>query len=223
TINGTGEIILRRPNTQAQIAEGPGGELTLGPGQTLRGIGQIAVPTTLEGMIAPGLSVGTLTINAPTTPITWEPTSILDVELASLSSHDKITGGTHAINGGTVNITLLDGYTPAPLTTHTLIRGADFGISGRFRTVTGPALPPPYVWKVGYPGNDVVVGATCPSEVNADFFLDILDFLDFIDDFSACENQPAPCGTRLDADYNGDTFVDILDFLDFIDAFASGC
>jgi predicted outer membrane repeat protein len=66
---------------------------------------------------------------------------------------------------------------------------------------------------------------TCPSDVNGDGDSDILDFLDFIDAFGACENQPAPCAgsSGVDADFNGDTLVDILDFLDFFDAFGIGC
>lgn len=65
----------------------------------------------------------------------------------------------------------------------------------------------------------------CPSDVNGDTESDILDFLDFIDSFGACENQPAPCAgsSGVDADYNGDTLVDIIDFLDFLDAFGIGC
>lgn len=52
---------------------------------------------------------------------------------------------------------------------------------------------------------------------------DILDFLDFIQDFSDCTNLPAPCGQFGDPDLNGDTNIDILDFLDFVDAFGQGC
>jgi len=65
----------------------------------------------------------------------------------------------------------------------------------------------------------------CPSDVNGDTESDILDFLDFIDSFGTCENQPAPCAgsSGVDADFNGDTAVDILDFLDFFDAFGTGC
>ncbi len=63
----------------------------------------------------------------------------------------------------------------------------------------------------------------CASDVNGDTISDILDFLDFLDSFGNCENQPAPCGTTVEADYNGDTIVDILDFLDFLDAFGTGC
>ncbi len=63
----------------------------------------------------------------------------------------------------------------------------------------------------------------CPADYNADITVDILDFLDFLDDFGSCEGSPAPCGTSGDADLNGDTIVDILDFLDFLDAFGQGC
>jgi len=67
------------------------------------------------------------------------------------------------------------------------------------------------------------VGLKCVADYNDDGLDDILDFLDFIDDFSSCEQQPAPCGAIFNSDLNGDTFVDILDFLDFMDAFSNGC
>jgi hypothetical protein len=59
-----------------------------------------------------------------------------------------------------------------------------------------------------------------PADHNNDGSIDILDFLDFIDDFSACDGLPAPCGTYGEADINGDGLVDILDFLDFFNAFS---
>ncbi len=52
---------------------------------------------------------------------------------------------------------------------------------------------------------------------------DILDFLDFFEDFSTCSSLPAPCGQFGNADVNGDDFVDILDFLDFMESFGQGC
>jgi hypothetical protein len=72
---------------------------------------------------------------------------------------------------------------------------------------------------------DNLIGSPCPSDVNGDTLSDILDFLDFLDSFGACDNLPAPCAgaSGVDADFNGDTFVDILDFLDFFDAFGTGC
>ncbi len=71
--------------------------------------------------------------------------------------------------------------------------------------------------------DNVLVSVPCGADYNDDAEVDILDFLDFIEDFAACENQPAPCGTLGNPDFNGDTLVDILDFLDFIDAFGTGC
>ena len=63
----------------------------------------------------------------------------------------------------------------------------------------------------------------CLSNYNCDGEVDILDFLDFIEDFSACENTPTPCGALGNPDVNGDEFIDILDFLDFLDRFSGGC
>ncbi len=63
----------------------------------------------------------------------------------------------------------------------------------------------------------------CLSNYNCDGLVDILDFLDFFEDFGACENTPTPCGSLGNPDVNGDDFVDILDFLDFFDAFGGGC
>lgn len=68
-----------------------------------------------------------------------------------------------------------------------------------------------------------VLGPRCAADYGGDTVVDILDFLDFIEDFAACQARPFPCGVLGDADINGDTLVDILDFLDFMDAFASGC
>ncbi len=63
----------------------------------------------------------------------------------------------------------------------------------------------------------------CAADYNADTELDVLDFLDFFDDFGTCDQQPAPCGSLGDPDMNGDTIIDILDFLDFFEAFGQGC
>ncbi len=70
-----------------------------------------------------------------------------------------------------------------------------------------------------------LIGSRCPADVNADTLADILDFLDYLDAFSACENLSAPCAGPggIPADFNGDTLIDILDLLDFLDAFGQAC
>lgn len=92
--------------------------------------------------------------------------------------------------------------------------------------IGGPVFGPAGTMIVGGTGTNLRAYRTaCDADVNGDTEVDVLDFLDFIDAFGTCENQPAPCAGSggVDADYNGDTFVDILDFLDFFDAFGSGC
>lgn len=66
-------------------------------------------------------------------------------------------------------------------------------------------------------------GDACLADYNGDTIGDILDFLDFLDDFSACLGMPSPCGNYGDADINEDMEIDILDFLDFMDYFAQSC
>jgi len=65
--------------------------------------------------------------------------------------------------------------------------------------------------------------SVCIADYDQNDEVDILDFLAFIEDFSACEGLPSPCGSTSDADVSGDTIVDIIDFLDFLDAFSAGC
>jgi hypothetical protein len=69
----------------------------------------------------------------------------------------------------------------------------------------------------------LIATTDCAADYNGDTTPDVLDFLDFMDDFGACEGLDAPCGSFGDADANGDTIVDVLDFLEFIDAFGGGC
>lgn len=60
------------------------------------------------------------------------------------------------------------------------------------------------------------------ADINADGQVDILDFLDFLDAFSQCENQPADCAA-LDIDLDSSGTIDILDFLRFFHLFGGGC
>lgn len=81
-----------------------------------------------------------------------------------------------------------------------------------------------YIDHVGlYVGDQTIPPPACAADYNADTTPDVLDFLDFMDDFSLCEGAATPCGTFGDPDMNGDTLVDVLDFLDFMDAMGAGC
>jgi hypothetical protein len=140
-------------------------------------------PLTLEGTLSPGISsIDTMAIGAAATTITYTPTSTLDIDLGSLTSLDRITSGSHTINGGTLQVSLVNGYTPAPFDAHVVIDGtAGSVVAGAFDSIVGPALTPPYVWKVSYTGQDVVVGVSCDADYNSDLGIDVLDLLDFLD------------------------------------------
>lgn len=61
----------------------------------------------------------------------------------------------------------------------------------------------------------VFVGCdSCPADFNGDGVVNTLDFLAYLNAFSA--GDPA-------ADFNGDGVVNTLDFLDFLNAFSEGC
>ncbi|MCW5775810.1 MAG: hypothetical protein KIS87_05115 [Phycisphaeraceae bacterium] len=66
----------------------------------------------------------------------------------------------------------------------------------------GPALPPP---------DDE---EDCPADFNGDTVVNTLDFVAFLNAFSAGNSS---------ADFNGDTVVNTLDFVAFLNAFTAGC
>ena len=87
--------------------------------------------------------------------------------------------------------------------------------------ISDSVLGDPAVWQ----NATVTVHGFCPSDVNRDSELDILDFLDFIEAFAPCNGVRAPCyGVGgIGADYNRDGSVDVLDLLDFVDDVSSAC
>ena len=78
-----------------------GGMLDVLAGGRLQGIGTVG-STTVNGTVAPGNSIGTLTIAGS---ITFNPGSIYEVEINAQGQSDKIVAsGTATINGGTVQV-----------------------------------------------------------------------------------------------------------------------
>ncbi len=114
---------------------------------------------------------------------------------------------------------------PSPAA-HDLRSVAAFGMFGGVRGGGGRAAPSNDLGQTvvglgfddGTGGIFILTETPVPGDVNGDTVTDILDFLEFINAFGECANQPAPCGTP-DADFNGDTSVDVLDFLEFLDVF----
>lgn len=103
------------------------------------------------------------------------------------------------------------------------ISDAITGITSLESTYTGPSA-----WITDVSGQIFGIHGpvvlTCPQDYNQDDVVDILDYLDFFEDFGVCSGLPMPCGTYGNPDgYHGDGFVDIIDFLSFLDTMPSPC
>jgi autotransporter-associated beta strand protein len=111
------------------------GNVTVGSAGTLGGNGTIAGVVTNNGTIAPGNSIGLLTVNGS---FVQSAGSIYQVELNAAGQNDRInvTGapGTAVIQGGTVQV-LAAGGTYGKSTTYTILN-ASGGVSGAYAGVT---------------------------------------------------------------------------------------
>ena len=129
--------------------------------------------------------------------------------------------------GGSLNMSQAFVWTPATgmklLSTVLTDAGIDFtgwtlreatAISANGRVIAGNGVNPSGKqegWVVDF-------GSTCNADFNADGFVDIYDFTDFVTCF---EDGTCPPGKT--ADYNQDGFADIYDFTDFVTDFEAGC
>lgn len=159
-------------------------------------------------------NAATLTVNPTTTIITHPLSAVVD-------EGDSVTFTTSA-SGASLTYQWRKNFISIPGATDSSynIPAAALGDAGSYRvSVTGSCgtvVSNEAILTV----NDV---PDCAADYNGDTSADVVDFLDFLDDYGTCDGQPAPCGGVGDADFNGDTVIDVLDFLDFLDAFGQGC
>ncbi|CEJ12595.1 Extracellular serine protease precursor [bacterium YEK0313] len=105
-----------------------GGALEILAGGRLQGIGTVG-DTTVNGMIAPGHSIGTIKVGN----ITFNAGAIYEAEVNAAGQADRIdAGGTATINGGSVRV-LAGAGSYAPQTQYTILTAA----GGRSGTFTG--------------------------------------------------------------------------------------
>ena len=115
-------------------------------GGTVGGSGTIAAAVTNAGSLSPGLSPGLLTVAG-----TWTQTAgaTFNVELGGVApgtAHDKVAVSSAAGLAGTLNVTLVNGFSPADLDTFTIMT---YGSSvGSFSAINLPTLGGDLVWKV---------------------------------------------------------------------------
>lgn len=132
---------------------GPSSSMTIDPGGTLKGSGLLGISTTNYGTVAPGASVGTLTIDGG---YFQKPGGRLEVEIASAASYDKlrVTGLQGAAGlDGTLKPVILGGYRPPVNTVFPGIVQADLGI---FNTAFAAIENTPVLsWQAAYSENQV--------------------------------------------------------------------
>jgi hypothetical protein len=134
----------------------------------------------IEGDLRPGLSPGLIEFGGD---VKYGAFASFEVELAGrelASEFDAVHIGGAASLDGTIQVTLLDGFSPAPGDMFEVIR-ADGGISGSFATELLPALSDGLEFELLYnPGSvvlSVVTSAGLPGDYNDDGTVDARDYV----------------------------------------------
>ena len=208
-IGGGGTVRLQGPagSTSLQTAGGVTG--TIGHGQTVTGRGTIQGSWISHGTLAPGLSVGTLQAQGA---MVMAGDATLAVELASTGSYDRVDGTASITVGGTVDVSFVQGYQPVLWDEFSIVYGNS--VAGEFGAITGEDLPGAWVYKVRYEPRQAVLIITCPPDTNADGTINTLDFLAYLNLWTARDPE---------ADWDGNGVVNTLDFLAYLNAWVGGC
>ena len=112
------------------------GVVSIGPPGTLQGNGHIAAKVRNGGTVAPGLNPTLIQSNMIATlhvdgDYTQTSAGELDIQLGSTASFDKLTVGGSATLGGTLSVSLFNGFTPVVGNSFDLFT-ATGGITGKF-------------------------------------------------------------------------------------------
>ncbi len=134
------------------------GNVAVGPAGTLGGNGTIAGSVVNTGTLAPGNSIGLLTVNGSYTQMAG---STYQVEVNNAGQGDRINvGGAAAIQGGTVQVLAAAG-SYANSTTYTIVR-ATGGVSGVYSGVTSNFAF--LTSTLSYDANDVFLTLALPGQ-----------------------------------------------------------
>jgi hypothetical protein len=106
--------------------------------------------------------------------------AFFDVELGGLTAgneYDKLAINGAAALGGTLNVSLINSFTPAAGNNFEIL-SATGGINGTtFAINVLPSLPPGLSWQVAYSTNSVVLTAALSGDFNLDNRVDAADYV----------------------------------------------
>jgi hypothetical protein len=161
--------------------------------------------TNVSGTVAPGLSIGRLTVNGD---FTQAANGTLDIELAGptpATEHDQLTISGSAGLGGLLDLRLMNDFFPDPYEPLTLITAAG-GVVNVFDTVGGVDYAPNLGLAVTYSPTSVEVRGALLGDANLDGLVDGVDFgIWNATKFTAGRSWAT-------GDFNGDGQSDQLDF-----------
>lgn len=194
------------------------GKLTLGGGAVttndvvigylgqVEGVGTLQADVYSEGAILPGNSIGTLTIDGK---LVQFASGVLSIDLASATSFDKLIVNGNLALGGTLEVMLLDGYSPAAGTSFDVLdwTGSKFG---NFDVLTLPTLDSGLDWDTSQLEAQgilsvIAASALLAGDYNNDGAVDAADYTswrDALETGGPLNNETASLGTVDIEDYN---------------------
>jgi autotransporter-associated beta strand protein len=182
---------------------------TFSEASLLAGAGQVAGDVLTAGTIGPGPDAARLEF---TGSLALAPTSLVQLEaggLAAGATYDDLLVFGSATLGGTLELTLDDGFVPTAGDMFELLHAGE--VLGTFDALALPALDAALEWNVAYLSNAVVLSvapavAADPADFNGNGVVDGEDLQLWISAFGGSEPP-------LSGDADGDLFVGGHDFL----------
>ena len=146
---------------------------TVNSGTTLGGSGTIAANVTNNGIVAPGNSPGTLSI---TGNYTQNAEGTLKIELASPTSFDRLDVTGNMALGGTLEISLINGFTPSSDQTFDILSWGS--LAGAFSSVILPSVDG-FAWDTSQlsMGKLSVAATGLPGDYNQNGTVDAADYV----------------------------------------------
>ncbi|WP_421995843.1 autotransporter domain-containing protein [Reyranella sp.] len=146
TYTGQTDVVGGRLAVNGDISRSSG--MMVGSGGILGGTGFVP-STVVAGTLAPGNSIGTITVNGN---LTFLPGSIYQVEVAGTTADLTTVTGTATLSGTTQAL-----FAPGSLTRSYTILSAAGGINGSFQNLTATGLPGFLSASLGYGATDVTL------------------------------------------------------------------